>query len=85
MRPNTLIREFCLSESIPCIDPTEAMKSYHLERGEDLYLPGGDMHWNRNGNIAWFLGAQTELERIVRETLIAHSIKLTSNLKERGK
>jgi len=80
MQPNKFIREFCLGKSTPCIDPTEAMKTYHLEGGEDLYLPGGDMHWNREGNKAWFLGAQAELEIILQKTLSSHSIKVSSNL-----
>lgn len=70
MQPNKRIGDFCLSESIPCIDPTEAMKKHHLEGGENLYLPGGDMHWNRHGNRAWFLGARAELEAILQKTLM---------------
>ena len=33
MQPNELIRKFCLSESIICIDPTEALKTYHQDTG----------------------------------------------------
>ena len=69
MQPNKFIQNFCQAESIPCIDPTEAMKTYHLETGQNLYLPRGDMHWNREGNKAWFLGAQAGLETVLQETI----------------
>ena len=66
MQPNNLIRDFCLGESILFIDPTVAMKRYHMETGQNLYLPRGDMHWNRKGNKAFFLGLQTELKVILQ-------------------
>lgn len=69
MQPNEFIRNFCLSESIPCIDPTEAMKRYHQDTGQNLYLPGGDMHWSRIGNRAWFLGAQADLKIVLQKAL----------------
>ena len=69
MQPNNFISNFCLSESIQCIDPTEAMKKYHKEKGQNLYLPGGDMHWNRQGNKAWFLGAQADLKIVLEEAI----------------
>jgi hypothetical protein len=69
MQPNKFIRDFCLGESISCIDPTEAMKRYHIERGQNLYLPGGDMHWNRVGNKALFLGAQAELKIVLQDAI----------------
>lgn len=69
MQPNKFIRNFCLGESIPCIDPTEAMKRYHMEKGQNLYLPGGDMHWNRQGNKAWFLCAQAELKIVLQDAI----------------
>ncbi len=74
MQPNELIRNFCLSESITCIDPTKAMKTYHMEKGENFYLPRGDMHWNRQGNRAWFLGARSELKIVLTNALKSYSI-----------
>jgi hypothetical protein len=78
MQPNELIRNFCLSESIPCIDPTEAMKRYHQDTGQDLYLPGGDMHWSRIGNRAWFLGAQADLRIVLQNALESPLLKAGS-------
>ena len=72
MQPNKYIRNFCLDESIPIIDPTEAMKRYHMEKGQNLYLPGGDMHWNSQGNQAWFLGAQADLRIVVQNAIEPH-------------
>jgi hypothetical protein len=78
MRPNELISNFCLSESIPCIDPTEAMKRYHQDTGQNLYLPGGDMHWSRIGNRAWFLGAQADLKIVLQNALESPLLKAGS-------
>ena len=78
MQPNELIRNFCLSESIIYIDPTEAMKRYHQDTGQDLYLPGGDMHWSRIGNRAWFLGAQTDLKIVLQNALESPLLKADS-------
>ena len=75
MLPNKRIQEFCLRESIACVDPTDAMKRFHLESGKDLYMTQGDMHWNRLGHHAWFLGAESSLESILRTALHNHAMK----------
>jgi hypothetical protein len=61
MGPNRRILAFCRSQDMFCIDPTDAMAAYHRATGQDLYLPLGDMHWNRHGHRQWFLGARSAL------------------------
>ncbi len=65
-RPNRLILEFCRKKNIVCIDVTEKMRAYHLETGEDLYLPFGDMHWNPAGHEQLVNCAKAELEPHLR-------------------
>ena len=67
MQPNKFIQAFCRKESILCIDPTRTMWELHLKNEQDFYLPGGDMHWNRLGNRAFFVGARPELEAVLRD------------------
>ncbi len=54
MAPNKRIQEFCQKHGIPCLDPTKAMADYAARTGRNLYLPLGDMHWNREGHLAFF-------------------------------
>lgn len=81
MGPNKRIQEFCARESIPCIDPTDAMKEFHLESGQNLYLPQGDMHWNREGHRAWFEGAQSALKSVLQTASRHHAIIIDPNAK----
>ncbi len=67
MRPNRLIRDFCDRNSIECIDPTTYMLEYHERTGKNLYLPNGDMHWNREGHRVWLDGAKPYLEELIRQ------------------
>jgi hypothetical protein len=63
--PNRRIAEFCAGRALVCIDPTEPMAAWHAERGEELYLPRGDMHWNAAGHRVFLEAAQPALaERI---------------------
>lgn len=54
MGPNKRIQGFCQKQGILCIDPTKAMAEYAARTGKKLYLPLGDMHWNRDGHGAFF-------------------------------
>ena len=51
--PNRRILELCRSSGIRCLDPTNAMRRRYERHGEHLYLPRGDMHWNRLGHEAF--------------------------------
>lgn len=61
MLPNRRILDFCRRNDIACIDPTESMRKYHQKTQNNMYLPRGDMHWNRFGHRAWFDGARPAL------------------------
>jgi hypothetical protein len=74
MLPNRRILEFCDNNSLICLDPTAEMDDLHRENKQDLYLPRGDMHWNRHGHAAWFKGARPELKEILR-AVIEDSLK----------
>ena len=50
------------------------MADLHRENKQDLYLPRGDMHWNRHGHAAWFEGARPELKKIL-QAVIEDSLK----------
>jgi len=61
MLPNKRMQDFCRRNDIICIDPTESMQRYHQKTANNMYLPRGDMHWNRFGHQAWFDGARPAL------------------------
>lgn len=67
MRPNKRIREFCEAKGILCIDPTEAMAAYAARAGINLYLPLGDMHWNREGHRTFFDRSRETLAFVVQK------------------
>lgn len=54
MEPNRKIGAFCREHHVRLIDPTEAMAERYATTGKNLYLPLGDMHWNREGHRAFF-------------------------------
>lgn len=62
--PNRRIAEFCRSAGIACLDPTPELARRFEASGESLYLPRGDMHWNRQGHRAFFEATREELERL---------------------
>lgn len=47
---NNRINSFCTKNNIEHIDITQQMKNEFELTGENLYMPMGDMHWNRNGH-----------------------------------
>ncbi|MFA4901527.1 MAG: SGNH/GDSL hydrolase family protein [Desulfobaccales bacterium] len=54
MGPNQKIAACCREHGIICIDPTAAMAKWYSETQKTLYLPRGDMHWNKAGHHAFF-------------------------------
>jgi hypothetical protein len=54
MAPNRRITAFCREHNIWCIDPTAAMAQRYAETRKTMYLPMGDMHWNKEGQRAFF-------------------------------
>jgi hypothetical protein len=69
-RPNLLIGEFCRKHAIACIDPTDRMKRISKRLGKGLYLPQGDMHWNRLGHRVFFEAARDSFLKIVRSASV---------------
>jgi hypothetical protein len=67
--PNRRILDFCRTNGIPCIDPTEFMREVFRRSGESLYMPRGDMHWNRAGHLAFHEASADHVLRIVRAAL----------------
>jgi hypothetical protein len=64
--PNRRILESCRTNGIACIDPTESMRDAFSRSGESLYMPRGDMHWNRAGHHAFYEASAEQVLRIVR-------------------
>lgn len=54
MGPNEKIDAFCRAHGIVCIDPTAAMAKWYAKNRKPMYLPRGDMHWNKTGHLAFF-------------------------------
>ena len=47
---NNQIAKFCESNKIQYIDLLDGFKNETLDQHQQLYLPGGDMHFNEKGN-----------------------------------
>jgi hypothetical protein len=67
MGPNQKIAAFCREHGIICIDPTAAMAKWYSETKESLYLPRGDMHWNKAGHQAFFECSLPAFAHLVQE------------------
>jgi hypothetical protein len=67
MAPNRRIGDFCREHGIPCLDPTAAMAAYCARAGKTLYLPLGDMHWNREGHLAFFQNSREAFGAVVEK------------------
>ena len=65
MGPNKKIRDFCREHHLFLIDPTAAMAAYCARSGINLYLPRGDMHWNREGHRAFFESVRSSVGELV--------------------
>jgi hypothetical protein len=73
--PNRRHRDFCASEGISLIDPTEKMKAEHERTRAELYFPKGDMHWNKSGHALWFSGAREFLRPMVEKVIEQKGIR----------
>ncbi|MFZ5448695.1 MAG: hypothetical protein ACOZFS_08695 [Thermodesulfobacteriota bacterium] len=69
MAPNEKIEAFCREHGIMYIDPTIAMMEWYAKNGKPLYLPRGDMHWNKTGHSAYFECSRPALARLVQAGL----------------
>lgn len=67
MGPNQKIGAFCREHGIVCIDPTAAMAKWYSETKKPLYLPRGDMHWNKTGHRAFFECSLPAFANLVQE------------------
>jgi hypothetical protein len=67
MGPNQKIAAFCREHGIICIDPTAAMAKWYSETPKPLYLPRGDMHWNKAGHHAFFECSLPAFANLVQE------------------
>ncbi|HVR95247.1 MAG TPA: hypothetical protein VMW27_01440 [Thermoanaerobaculia bacterium] len=63
--PNRFVGSLCRRLGIPCLDPTEALTA-RAAAGEVLYMPHGDMHWNREGNRAFAEAVRQDLAAALR-------------------
>lgn len=81
MGPNQKIAAFCREHGIICIDPTTAMAQRYARTGKPLYLPRGDMHWNKEGNLAYFECSLPAFANLVQEGFQAMR---SNNPPERG-
>jgi hypothetical protein len=67
MQPNHKIRDFCRKQGINLIDPTGDMAKRYAATGKRMYLPRGDMHWNKEGHRAFFECAQASYMPLIDE------------------
>lgn len=67
--PNRRILDFCRAQGIDCIDPTDFMREAFGRSGESLYMPRGDMHWNREGHHAFYEASVEHVLKVVRARL----------------
>ena len=84
MQPNHKIRDFCRRLGVNIIDPTEEMANRYRITGKGMYLPRGDMHWNREGHRAFFEGAQASYLPLIEEgfnLVQANNLKISSTHK----
>ncbi len=55
---------FCTARGLDCCDPVEAFAAAARENGVGLYLPGGDMHYDRLGHQIAAAAAASCVERL---------------------
>jgi hypothetical protein len=67
MGPNQKIDTFCREHGIICIDPTAALAKWYAKTKQPLYLPRGDMHWNKTGHYAFFESSLPAFANLVQE------------------
>jgi hypothetical protein len=64
--PGRTILGYCAKLAIICIDPSTAMRRLYEEGSGTLYLPLGDMHWNRKGHQALLESSKPILEKVLK-------------------
>jgi len=62
--PNRRIAALCRRAGLACLDPTAELFRRFEASGESLYLPRGDMHWNRQGHRAFFEATREAVEEL---------------------
>jgi hypothetical protein len=67
MGPNEKIAAFCRQHGIICIDATAAMARWYARHHQPMYLPRGDMHWNKTGHRAFFACSLPAFAALARE------------------
>jgi hypothetical protein len=67
MAPDRKIAAFCRQHRIRCFDPTAAMARRYAETKQPMYLPRGDMHWNKTGHRVFFECSQPAFAELIRE------------------
>jgi hypothetical protein len=85
MAPNRRLGDFCREHGIPCLDATAAMAAYCARTGKTLYLPLGDMHWNREGHRAFFQSSREALGAVVAKGFRMAGEKDAGVIPARGK
>jgi hypothetical protein len=80
MGPNKRIRQFCLEHKIFFIDPTQEMAKHFELTGKRMYLPFGDMHWNKEGQSAFFEGSLAASKDLLKEGFQKVQAKNPNNL-----
>ncbi|MCK9376232.1 MAG: hypothetical protein M0P73_08785 [Syntrophobacterales bacterium] len=68
MTPNQKIAAFCRAQGIICIDPTAALAQRYARTGQAMYLPRGDMHWNKEGHLAFFEESLPAFKELVQRS-----------------
>jgi hypothetical protein len=63
--PARRLRAFCAKAGITCFDPAADFAAAHRRSGKSLYLPGGDMHWNADGQRAVFEAVREGVRALV--------------------
>lgn len=69
--PNRKLAAFCESEEINCLDPLDSLRRWHEDTGVELYLPRGDMHWNRLGHEVFVDAIKEDLLNLIRPVTLS--------------
>lgn len=73
--PNQRIEEYCREAGIAFIDPTPDMEQWHLETRRNLYCPGRDMHWNKEGHRAFYECFREPFAALLKEQGLAAEVR----------
>lgn len=67
-RPNSIIAEYCKENNINVFDLTASLSAESLQSNSSLYLPLGDMHWNRQGHRV----VSNEIYQYINKNALTH-------------